>query len=382
MMKKVAAMFNMQEQTTVLIHQTRIPRYREAFFLKLLEFGYLDGIEYKIVASKDRLNKFQFESKMTKNVLECKNWVIKFGSREFHLPSLNELNLRASVIICEYGLKNAIVYWYILIKKQGSFVFWGHGDTTTKNISGIERSLKKILLKRADFFLAYTQSCSNKLIENGFLRSKIQNVNNSVDTTAIIEGIRDFDRNHLQSIYQEYELTNTDIIFVYIGSLGVEKRIDFLSEAFQVINKIEPRAKLLIFSPDNFQRNLNQGFSTCIKYLGEANTDTKVKLSNIATALLNPGRVGLIAVDSFAMKVPIITTNWAFHAPEFSYLSEKNSIITENSIEAFVEGCMKIVEDTKFLKALKSGCEDSVKFYSIEKMAQNFHEGVLKMLTK
>jgi len=372
----------MQDYTTVLIHQTRIPKYREEFFLKLIEFGHSDGVDYKIVATKDRFKKFKSESKMTQNVLECKDWVIKLGSREFHLSSLSRLNLSASIIICEYGLKNAIVYWYVFIKKQGSFVFWGHGDTTTKKISGIERLLKKILLKRADFFLAYTQSCSNKLIENGFLRSKIQIVNNSVDTTAIIKGIRDFDRNHLQSIYHEYQLTNTDLIFVFIGSLGVEKRIDFLLEAFQGINKIEPRAKLLIFSPDNFQQNLNKGFNTYIKYLGEANTDTKVKLSYIATALLNPGRVGLIAVDSFAMRVPIITTNWAFHAPEFSYLSEKNSIITENSIEAFVEGCMKIVEDTKFLKALKSGCEDSVKFYSIEKMAQNFHEGVLKMLTK
>jgi len=368
--------------STVLIHQTRIPKYREEFFLKLVEFGYSDGVEYKIVATKDRLKKYKFESEMTKNVLECKNWVIKFGSREFHLPSLNRLNLKAQVIICEYGLKNAIVYWYIFIRKPDSFVFWGHGDTTTKKISGIERALKKILLKRADFFLAYTQSCSNKLIENVLLRSKIQIVNNSVDTTAIIEGIRDFDKNHLQRIYQEYELTNTDIIFVFIGSLGVEKRIDFLFKAFQVINKIEPRSKLLIFSPDNFQRNLNQGFNTCIKYLGEADTDTKVKLSYIATALLNPGRVGLIAVDSFAMRVPIITTNWAFHAPEFSYLSDKNSIITENSIQAFVEGCLKIFEDSKLLRVLKSGCEDSANFYSIEKMARNFHEGVLKMLTK
>jgi len=369
-----------QTYQTVLIQQTRIPRYREEFFLKLIDLGYSDGVEYKIVVSKNRSKKFQFESKMTKNVMEYNNWVIRFGARELHLPNLARIKLKARVVICEYGLKNAIVYWYVFIKKPSSLGFWGHGDTTTKEINGIERSLKKILLKRADFFLAYTESCLDKLMENRFLRSKIQVVNNSVDTTAIIDAIKDFEKNHLASIYQEFQVEYTDIIFVFIGSLGAEKRIDFLLEAFLGIHKLEARAKLLIFSPDNFLHNLNQEIQPYIKFLGTANTDTKVKISYIATALLNPGRVGLIAVDSFAMKIPIITTNWTFHAPEFSYLNSKNSIITKDSIQDFILGSMKIIEDAKLHTVLKSGCEESANLYSIEKMAQNFHAGVLKIL--
>ena len=151
-------------------------------------------------------------------------------------------------------------------------------------------------------------------------------------------------------------------------------------EAFLGIHKLEARAKLLIFSPDNFLHNLNQEIQPYIKFLGTANTDTKVKISYIATALLNPGRVGLIAVDSFAMKIPIITTNWTFHAPEFSYLNSKNSIITKDSIQDFILGSMKIIEDAKLQTVLKSGCEESANLYSIEKMAQNFHAGVLKIL--
>ena len=136
---------------------------------------------------------------MTRNVFERKDLVIKICRREFHLTNLVDMNIKSKVIICEYGLKNAIVYWYAFISKPKFFAFWGHGDTYTIKKSRIEKKMKDLLLKRVDFFLAYTKSCSNMLIKKGFHSKNIEIVYNSIDTSAIIQRINFFNLNNLFS---------------------------------------------------------------------------------------------------------------------------------------------------------------------------------------
>ena len=80
------------------------------------------------------------------------------------------------------------------------------------------------------------------------------------------------------------------------------------------------------------------------------------------------------------MGVPIVTTNWAFHAPEFSYLNASNSLISEDSLTQYVDACVKLIDEREFRQTLVNGCLKSSNLYTVENMAQNFHQGVLRSL--
>ena len=79
--------------------------------------------------------------------------------------------------------------------------------------------------------------------------------------------------------------------------------------------------------------------SSWLRYVGRAGDGEKRLLGATASLLMNPGRVGLVAVDSFALGLPIATTEWQLHAPEFDYLvPDDNALITENSVECLLVG--------------------------------------------
>jgi len=97
--------------------------------------------------------------------------------------------------------------------------------------------------------------------------------------------------------------------------------------------------------------------------------------------MLIPGRVGLVAVDSFEMGLPIVTTDWPLHAPEFEYLSNnRNSIISQDSLNDYVANVIDVLNDKERMHELRANCFEDARKYSIEQMVSNFHAGVLKAL--
>jgi hypothetical protein len=104
-------------------------------------------------------------------------------------------------------------------------------------------------------------------------------------------------------------------------------------------------------------------------------------LSLNAKLILNPGRVGLISVDSLTMGVPIVTTTYKYHAPEFEYLiHDRNCLVTKENIQNYAEIVITTLQDAKKLETLSQNCIEDSKIYSVEKMALNFHSGVLTTL--
>jgi glycosyltransferase involved in cell wall biosynthesis len=340
----------------------------------------MDNINYKVIASGDRLQRFSHESTMLDGVISVVTKRIKVFGREIHLQQKLDLHKGADLVISEYGLKNLLVYYMIFFRRPKRFAFWGHGQTTTRQTLRIENAFQKKLLARSDYFFAYTQSCSDYLDSVGFPSSRVKVLNNSIDTISLRD--LNVDASDLISqISRTFCLSGEDDVFLYIGSLETDKRIDFLLDAFNQLASLRPRVVLLICSQDKFEKPTSRHLPNRTHFIGEADEATKKALSQISIAILNPGRVGLIAVDSFALGLPILTTEWTRHAPEFSYLqNEINSLITSNSLDSYVQGCLKLLDDSAIRKRLVQGCIESSKKYTVEQMAHNFHAGVLRCL--
>jgi hypothetical protein len=94
-----------------------------------------------------------------------------------------------------------------------------------------------------------------------------------------------------------------------------------------------------------------------------------------------PGRVGLVAVDSFALETPIVTTTWPFHGPEVEYLEDRvNARFARDSVPSYVETVERLLLSRDELLRLKAGCAAAVSRYSLETMVANFTTGVLAAL--
>ncbi len=368
-------------KTHVYIYQTRIPKYREAFFLNLISLGAWDDIDYKIVVSEDREKVFRHESKMSDGVIRMRIKRIKILGRELHIHRKMNRHRGADLVICEYGLKNILVYYLLFLRRPKIFAFWGHGQITTRKTFKIENVVQQKLLFHADYFLAYTESCSHSLVTLGFPLARIQILNNSVDTNALRHTNLQSSEDTVPQILERFGLCKDDEIFLYIGSFDKDKRINFLLDAFDQLVIIKPSIALIICSQDDFEPSIRRNLPERVHLIGEADNNVKISLSRVCKAILNPGRVGLIAVDSFALELPIVTTKWNRHAPEFSYLENGvNSMVTQNDLDSFVQGCLKLLDDTLLRKQLVFGCRESAANYTVERMAANFHSGVLNCL--
>jgi glycosyltransferase involved in cell wall biosynthesis len=97
--------------------------------------------------------------------------------------------------------------------------------------------------------------------------------------------------------------------------------------------------------------------------------------------MLNPGAVGLGILDSFAMGLPMVTTDCKIHSPEIAYLDPgRNGIITENSLGAFTEQVEKLLVNPGLRqKIAEEGMKDSSQ-YLLENMVQKFSEGIIDAL--
>jgi hypothetical protein len=97
--------------------------------------------------------------------------------------------------------------------------------------------------------------------------------------------------------------------------------------------------------------------------------------------LLMPGRVGLVAVDSFALQTPIITTRWPYHSAEVEYLEDGvNARFSGNSTPEFADTIEQVLRARDDLRILKAACASATARYSLESMVSNFAGGVVAAL--
>jgi len=91
--------------------------------------------------------------------------------------------------------------------------------------------------------------------------------------------------------------------------------------------------------------------------------------------------VGLGILDSFALGIPMVTTDCKIHSPEIAYLeSGRNGIMTSDNLEAYVVAVESLLRDDQLRKQMASTCIEDAQRYSLENMVSNFREGILKAL--
>lgn len=301
---------------------------------------------------------------------------LQLGARSLNLRFLPREASQSDLIIMEQATRN-IDTWMVLCFRRRKAALWGHGFTITKPQPRLFRILQGIMLRRAHWFFAYTEGSAERARALGVLSPKITVVNNSVDTNQLrqlIERTRSDASGKPSDSGSEWKA-------LFIGVLDSSKRLEFLVDAALRIHGQDGRFRLLVAgkgpNAEILQPLVDRGI---VRLLGTVGMTEKAALALETEAMLMPGRVGLVAVDAFAMGLPIVTTDWEFQGPEFDYLDERCAVITGDDSEVYASAVLDLMRNPGKLEKLKDGARLQGSIYTAEAMATRFASGVISAL--
>ena len=369
----------------LLIVQPYVPSYRVSLFRAMESQLASEGIQMKLAVAGalegDKRRSDDRSEDIADYLLPSK--VCHIGSRvlfdrDLRIP-LSEF--RPNMVIVEQAIKNA-ESWPLILRsgKWGnpSIAMWGQGRSYSTSQSNFESNTKQWLTRKCDWFFAYTGAGARFVIDKGFPSNKITTLNNSTDTHGLQTDLKSITPTELETFKEMHGLQFGGTA-IYIGGLDSRKGIRFLLEAANRIEQQLSGFKLLIGGDgelaDLVQDQSNEGGP--IVYLGRVEGRAKALALSASKIILIPEWVGLVAVDSLAAKIPIVTTLHKSHSPEFEYLRNgENSIVVQHDVEVYSRTVSALLADPATIERLSRNCEIDQLGLSTESMASRFSQGV------
>lgn len=364
----------------VVILQEYVPQYRVPFFELLRELGLESGIDIRVahgeagtsLAKRDDASNLSF-------ALPIQQIEKRIAGRRVVVRRIGHAIDAADLIILEQARRNLDAYRLLAFRRQkGPIVaLWGHGKDFTRPTTLLERRLSRWLTSKADWFFAYTIAGMNHVVSQGFPHESTTVVQNSMDSLTLRESVASITAVERESFAKIHDLRGKTALF--IGGLDESKRLPFLRDAAVRLYAQESDFRLLVAGSGAIRGQVEEWAKdfSWIRYLGPLSGHDKAIAMASAEVLSMPGRVGLVAVDSFAAGIPIVTTDWNWHAPEFDYLEDGlNAIVTRNSSVAYTNGLLSVLRNPILRQELQTAALASSHIYSVEAMASNFISGV------
>ncbi len=363
--------------------QRSLKQYRVVFYESLRKKLLQDNIKFEIIYGQDnKMETFKQDNISLDWAIRINNIHLPFGIFWQHCWSyLKNADL---VIIGQFN--KALINYPLMVKRLFSkqkLAFWGHGTTRQKRPNSINNIFKKAIMKNVDWWFAYTPGVSDFIVSRGFPKDKVTVFQNTIDTKALIEAKGRTTQNELDRYKKRLDLGNGSI-GIFCGSMYPEKRIKFLLDACQMIKEAIPNFEMIFLGGGEDARFVKESArdNNWIHYIGPCFGNDKIPYFMLADILLMPGLVGLAVLDSFALGVPIVTTDYPYHSPEVEYIQNGiNGIITKNNLESFTEAVKDVLSEPDKMNRLKAGCRVSADYYTMENMVDNFTKGIKTCLS-
>lgn len=366
----------------VVIVQDYVPEYRSPFFEALSTLAESSDFEVQIVTGAPDPQLRTRSDKSTHAVIQVKQHELRMMGRRVVFRRLRNALADADLVVIEQARRNLDIYRLLLPRRKQQFALWGHGRDYVKRPGRLSRAIMDLLARRADHIFVYTNGGASHLRSLGIPARKLTVVQNSSDTSGLRSMMQSITMTELQAYQQAFNLSGCTAL--YIGGLDRSKSIDLLISSAKAAHELDRRFVLLI-GGDGEQRGLVEKEAEAtpfIHYLGRLDGRCKALALSAADVIANPGRVGLIAVDSIASARPIITFRDVDHAPEYEYLSSANSITvdTTNS-DLYARSMVGILTNPALLSSMQVSLTGQYDNFGTTEMAKRFSAGLTQALS-
>ncbi|MGU3497931.1 glycosyltransferase [Mycobacterium sp. C31M] len=251
---------------------------------------------------------------------------------------------------------------------------WGHVRPYTQPGHPLDLAAERHQMFHSDRVFAYTPSGADFAVAAGVHPSLVTCVMNSADVSRLVEGMRNLRTDEVRDFERSNNLLRGKV-FGYLGGIDESKRIDFLTRTLDVLWERDREVKLVVGGSGDQASLLSPAAARGqVVMLGYAGPKEKALLAASCEGLINPGRIGLVAVECLAVGLPIFTTSWPFHAPEYEYLKQgKDVFVAEDSVDAFAS--LVLARRRPAAEATHRRYE-AHQYPSLDEMIGNFADGV------
>ncbi|WP_184415007.1 glycosyltransferase family 4 protein [Rhodocyclus tenuis] len=375
-------------EPTICIVQAVAKQYREPFFDALYFRLKNQGIRLQVIYSDP--NSFEARRKDAVDLPPSygrKVHALWLFRQRVLFQRVPVAALTADLVIVEQASKYVLNYVFALLSTLGilRLAYWGHGRNWQQpQESGMGR-VKRAMLRRADWWFAYTARVADYVRDNGFSSERITVVQNSVDTSGLRQQINDFDEQARAALREELGIARTDRVGLFCGSMHTDKQLAFLVRAAVELRNRLPGFHLILVGagPDETIARTAAAKHAWVHHIGPQFGGARVPYFAIADVFLCPGLVGLAVLDAFAAGLPLFTTDIPIHSPEIDYLEDGiNGGISEFDPAIYAENIGKVLASPGILAQMKSNAEASAQRYGLDVMVENFFRGVLACLDR
>lgn len=320
----------------VLIVQEKIPSYRVSLFNGIAEHPAISSLD---VAHSERSNVSGTQGKF--RVLGCRDR--RIGPFIFSDVKRIAKEGQYDVIVLMFNLR-----WLSLMRlavcgvKGASIVLWGIGQSSEEGLRKRRFAdlVRRLLVKRSDLLLLYSQAVADSYTQKGIDGSKIAVAVNSVGA----------DRSLMDGPLAGREK------FVAIGALEPRKGFDELIVAFhQACTALPADVTLQIAGDGSDAPRLRQiasslNLTSRVVLLGRVSGDDELRsLFTGAVACVSPNQAGLSVLTAMSHGVPFVTHHDAITGGERFLITDGiNGCLYDGGPEALSSLLIRLFEDAEF----------------------------------
>lgn len=363
--------------TEVAIVQPYVPNYRVPFFEGLRADLGDRGITLRVVAGRPS------GAQATRDDAATLDWltlveprVLRVGNRHLSLTHSRRQWSDVDAVVVPHQGTSVDALSALAWRKGRRVGVWGHIAPYTSPLNPVDGAVERWQLRRADHVFAYMPSGRDFAIQAGVRPDRVTTVMNTIDSGALAAAIERVGPGEIARFKAAYDIPSGPLL-AYVGGLDASKRIDLLAESLDQLDAMNSSAHVVVAGTGEHSSLLDPAVSRGqVTRLGYADTVAKATLLAASVGVVNPGRVGLLAVDCMVAQRPLLTTEWEWHAPELEYLDPGKTVLMSADCAAAFATAMD--------RLARSGGPDSDLRWatppSMEDMVANFAAGVVSLV--
>ncbi len=302
--------------------------------------------------------------------------------------TLAALLSRPDAIIAGFHAHDAGIWAVWLMRRltgRPRFLLTGH-FVMTPGGDGLRGLMRRTLARGADALLPYGEKGAAACRAIGINPARLFITDNSVDIGHIRALRAGLSAAAVPAARQALGLED-DPVFLFVGRLYPSKRVDRVIDAVRDLRRAGRRCRLLIVGDGVDAARLKNiaGDDPGIRFTGALFEEAAlVPLFALATAVVVPGSVGLIAAHAFAHDVPVVSCrDTDGHGPEFAYLADGvNALLAEAGTEGSLTAALdRLLTDADLLARLRAGARRTADGLGIDRPVRTTLDAVRMALS-
>jgi L-malate glycosyltransferase len=373
---------------TVLVVQRILPHYRTGFFRLLRENLRSESVELRLVAGQERPGTVPASVPLNEDwVTRIENRYLEVGPAELCWQPVVRMSADFDLVILEQAnrlLANHLVQAQRRLRGR-PVAFWGHGaNFQQRERFSVNEMIKRRLLRKVDWWFAYTGLSADMLSARGFPGERITVVENTIDSGEFQRAMDAITAADIAAARESMRLGQGPV-GLFCGGMYQEKKLGFLVKACVEIRQAVPDFQMLWIGHGPEQSLVEAACQAhdWMRYVGSITGPERAVYFALSEVVLMPGAVGLVIVDSFNAARPIFTTNHNLHGPEIAYLEHgRNGFMSRLDVDDYASDVVAFLCAPAMQAEIRTGCRQSARTYSLENMAQRFSDGILDCLRR